>query len=477
MLKSSEPRRQRKEPPTGAKDRHEKTARIGGNGLSNKTTDIGTQRIDREAACQEQATGTPKKPLMGKKKYHNLYGQLLERPRLRAAFGRVKLKRGAPGSDGVIIEEFEKKLEENLTELIGELRRKEYRPRPIRRVEIPKRNGGKRKLGIPSVRDRVVQDCLRDILEKVFEPTFSEHSHGFRPKRGCFTALRDLFLQIREGGVNIVDVDIEKCFDTIPHEPLIDAVAEEVADGSILQLIRIILTAPIDEGYRYVKRKEGLGVPNEGTAQGSPVSPLLANIYLAQLDRELEAKGISFSRYADDIRATTRRGREVRQIKGVIGEKLKAMGLTMSPTKTKLTTAERGVNYLGYRLSLFRKKTYAVIPRDRVNAFKERVKTLTRRNSHLSPADRVKALGSYVTGWGEYFKRAQQPQLFYNLDRWIYRRVIAMYAGRWRTWLFVKYPIWQFRELGLGSLYRMHKEYFNGPWVPKTKRATSSCSA
>ena len=149
----------------------------------------------------------------------------------------------------------------------------------------------------------------------------------------------------------------------------------------------------------------------------------------------------------------------------------------MSPTKTKLTTAERGVNYLGYRLSLFRKKTYAVIPRDRVNAFKERVKTLTRRNSHLSPADRVKALGGYVTGWGEYFKRAQQPKLFYNLDRWIYRRVIAMYAGRWRTWLFVKYPIGQFRELGLEGLYRMHKEYFNGPWVPKTKRATSSCSA
>ena len=167
--------------------------------MSNKTTDIGTQRIDREAACQEQATGTPKKPLMGKKKYHNLYGQLLERPRLRAAFGRVKLKRGAPGSDGVIIEEFEKKLEENLTELIGELRRKEYRPRPIRRVEIPKRNGGKRKLGIPSVRDRVVQDCLRDILEKVFEPFFSRKKKG----TGLVLAIVHQIIESHKGDIRV----------------------------------------------------------------------------------------------------------------------------------------------------------------------------------------------------------------------------------------------------------------------------------
>ena len=148
-----------------------------------------------------------------KKKFHNLYGQLLERPRLRSAFQRVKANGGAPGSDGITIEAFEADLEDQITQLISELRQKVYHPQPIRRVEIPKRNGGKRPLGIPSVRDRVVQENLRDILEKIFDKTFSEHSHGFRLNRSQFTALRDLWMQIQKGGVLIVDVDVEKCFD------------------------------------------------------------------------------------------------------------------------------------------------------------------------------------------------------------------------------------------------------------------------
>lgn len=407
---------------------------------------------------------------MGKKKYHSLYGQLLERPRLRSAFERVKKNGGAPGSDGVTIEAFAADLENNLTELIGELKKKEYRPKPIRRVEIEKRGGGKRKLGIPAIRDRVAQENLRDILDKIFDGTFSEHSHGFRPNRGCFTALRDFLLQVRSGGMCIVDVDIEKCFDSIPHEPLIDAVAEEVADGSVLNLLRIFLTAPIRDGFRLVR-------PQAGTPQGSPVSPLLANVYLALLDKQLEAEGVKYCRYADDIRATAKNMGEARKIKDLIDKSLKAMGLKMSPNKTKLAYIDQGVNFLGYRLSRFKGKLYAVIPRDRVNEFRERVKELTRRNSHLKKQERADVLSKYVRGWGEYYKRAQQPKLFYNLDRWIYRRVIAMYAGRWRSWLFVKYPIRYFRELGLPSLFRMHMEHKQGPWVPKGKRATSPCSA
>lgn len=446
--------------------------------MSNLTDIKGSNGKTGGLCDEESAKVSLKKPPGGEKKYHSLYGQLTERPRLRAAFERVKANRGAPGSDGVTITEFEENLEIHLTEIISELRAKIYQPKPIRRVEIPKRDGGKRKLGIPSVRDRVVQDNLRDILEKIFESTFSEHSHGFRPDRGCFTALRDLFMQVRSGGVFIVDVDIEKCFDTIPHEPLIDAIAEKVADGSLLKLIRTILTTPIEEGYRYAKRKAGLEIPEEGTAQGSPVSPLLSNIYLAQLDRELDKEGISFSRYADDIRGTAKTSRECRAVKEKIGNGLMALGLRMNPKKTKLTTAERGVNYLGYRLSRFKGKVYAMAPRDRVNQFKEKVRRLTRRGSHLTKEARIKALGNYVSGWGEYFKRAQQPKLFYHLDGWIYRRVIAMYAGKWRTWLFKKYPIQYFREEhDLPSLHGMHREYFSKPRVPKRKRATTLCSA
>jgi group II intron reverse transcriptase/maturase len=405
-----------------------------------------------------------------KMKFHNLYGQLLERPRLRTAFARVKANGGAPGSDGITLEEFEADLEENLTEIIGELRRKEYHPKPIRRVEIPKRTGGKRQLGIPSVRDRVIQENLRDILERIFEPTFSEQNHGFRPGKGCFTALRDLFIQIRNGGVYIVDVDIEKCFDAIPHEPLIDAIAEEVADGSVLNLIRIILNAPVRDGYRLVK-------PKAGTPQGSPASPLLANIYLAKLDRQLEAAGVKYCRYADDVRATTKSMAEAREIKERIGKGLKAIGLKMSPSKTKLSCIEQGVNFLGYRLMPFKRKLYAVVPRDRVNSFRKRVREITKRNSHLKPQERVTILSEYIRGWGEYYKRSQQPKLFYKLDRWIYRRVIAMYAGRWRSWLFIKYPLRYLRGKGLPSLYRLHKEHINGPWMPKKKRATSPWSA
>jgi len=268
----------------------------------------------------------------------------------------------------------------------------------------------------------------------------------------------------------IVDVDIEKFFDSIPHEPLIDAVAEEVADGSVLNLLRIFLTAPIRDGFRLVR-------PQAGTPQGSPVSPLLANVYLALLDKQLEAEGVKYCRYADDIRATAKNMGEARKIKDLIDRSLKAMGLKMSPNKTKLAYIDQGVNFLGYRLSRFKGKLYAVIPRDRVNEFRERVKELTRRNSHLKKQERADVLSKYVRGWGEYYKRAQQPKLFYNLDRWIYRRVIAMYAGRWRSWLFVKYPVRYFRELGLPSLFRMHMEHKQGPWVPKGRRATSSCSA
>ncbi len=407
---------------------------------------------------------------MGKLKHHNLYGQLLEDRRLKAAFANVRANGGSAGSDGVTVEDFAKDVEGNIRELIVDLRNKTYRPMPIRRVEIPKPSGGVRKLGIPAVRDRVVQECLRMILDKIFDGTFSEHSHGFRPERGCMTALRDLFVQVRQGGVFIVDLDIEKCFDAIPHEPLIDAIAEEVADGSVLKLIGMILTAPIRDGYRLVRNISG-------TPQGSPMSPLLANIYLAKLDKRLARDGIEFVRYADDVRATTKKSGEVMKIKNKIGETLESMGLKMSPTKTRLVSLSQGVNFLGYRLVGFKGKPYAVLPRDRAKLFKEKVRRLTRRNSHLSKEDRVTALGRYVGGWGEYFKRAQQPDLFRELDLWIYRRLIAMYAGRWRSWLCRKYGIWYFREAGVPSLFRMHQEAKSGkPWTPKV-RAMSSCSA
>ena len=216
-----------------------------------------------------------------RRKFHSLMGQVLELRRLRAAYEAVRVNHGAAGVDGVSVEEFGERLEENLLELTSELRQRTYRPLPVRRVLIPKPDGGQRALGIPAVRDRVVQQAVVGVLEPIFEKEFSSHSHGFRPQRSCFTALRELYGQVRAGHLYIVDVDIEKFFDTIAHEPLIDAVAEKVADGSVLRLIRLFVQALIQDGYKFVR-------PKAGTPQGGVISPLLANIYLGKLDRALE---------------------------------------------------------------------------------------------------------------------------------------------------------------------------------------------
>src|SRR5207245_2653542 len=187
-------------------------------------------------------------------------GQVLDLRRLRAAYEAVRSNRGAPGVDGVTVEACGEQLEANLAVLVVELRAKTYRRQPVRRVLIPKPDGNQRPLGIPAVRDRVVQQAVLQVLEPIFEAEFSPHSHGFRPGRGTVTALRELYVQVRDGHVHIVDVDVEKCFDEIPHEPLIDAVAERVADGSVLRLIRLFLGALIQDGCRLVRRNGHLNV-------------------------------------------------------------------------------------------------------------------------------------------------------------------------------------------------------------------------
>src|SRR5437773_2474405 len=261
----------------------------------------------REGQQRGAARGSPDEK---RGKFHSLMGRVLDLRRLRAAYEAVRSNRGEPGVDGVTVEAFGEQLEANLAALVVELRAKTYRPQPVRRVLIPKPDGGQRPLGIPAVRDRVVQQAVLQVLEPIFEAQFSPHSHGFRPGRSTFSALRELYSQVRGGHVHIVDVDIEKFFDEIPHEPLLDAVAERVADGSVLWLVRLFLEALIQDGYKLVR-------PRAGTPQGGVVSPLLANVYLARLER-----------FREEVRRLTRRtaGKSLRAVVSRLDRYLRGWG-------------------------------------------------------------------------------------------------------------------------------------------------------
>jgi len=405
-------------------------------------------------ARAEQPNGpTPSSLQVKRRKHHSLMGQVRDPRRLRAAYEAVRKNHGAPGVDGVTVEAFGENLEANLETLAAELRARTYRPQSVRRVWIDKPAGGQRPLGIPTVRDRVVQQAVLQVLEPIFEAEFSPHSHGFRPGRSTVTALRELYVQVRDGHVHIVDVDVEKCFDEIPHEPLIDAVAERVADGSVLRLIRRFLEALVQDGWRLVR-------PTAGTPQGGVLSPLLANIYLAKLDRALDAAGVGYVRYADDVRLVSRTAAGARKALTRTAEVLNQLGLRLSERKTKLVTLVEGVDFLGYRLVRRNGHLNVWISPKALERFREEVRRLTRRTVGRSLHEVVRRLDRYVRGWGEYFKRAQLSGVFYKHDRWILRRLRAYKAKRWRNGLWRRYSDKYFWfQLGLARLYGLRRQF------------------
>jgi group II intron reverse transcriptase/maturase len=255
---------------------------------------------------------------------------------LRNASAAVRANRGEPGVDGVTVDAFGDTLEAHRATLLTARRAKPDRPRPGRRVWSPTPEGRPRPLGIPAVRDRVVQQAVLQVLEPIFEAACSPHRHGFRPARGPVTALRDLDEQVRDGPIDCVDVDIEPCFDDIPHEPLIDAVADRVADRSVRRLVRLFLATWIQDGAR-------LGRPRAGTPQDGVISPLLANGSLAKLDRVVEAEGVRGVREADDRRLCRRHPRDAQRALGRPTAVVAALGRRRKQRKTKRVTIPQGV--------------------------------------------------------------------------------------------------------------------------------------
>ncbi len=358
-----------------------------------------------------------------KRTYYSLYSRLLDRRALARAFEKVRRAKGAPGIDGQIIADFEADLLGELTRLVSELRTKSYRPSAVRRVSIPKPGGGQRHLGMPTVRDRVVQQTLLDILQPIFDPDFHPSSYGYRPGRSCQQAVAKATMFIRRYGLkHVVDMDLSKCFDRLDHGLILSSIRRRVTDGSILALVEMFLTSGV--------MNEGVWEATEmGSPQGGVVSPLIANIYLDAFDQEMMRRGYRIVRYADDILILCRSKRSAEHAMSVAVEILEGdLKLTVNHDKTHLTTAREGVKFLGVVIG----SVHTRIADEKVSAFKAMVKAITRKNSPVNLEKVIADLNPVLRGWANYFRMANCKSLYRELAGWIRRRLRAKQLALWK---------------------------------------------
>lgn len=350
-------------------------------------------------------------------RWYSLIDKVYAPATLAAAWARVRANRGAAGVDGVSIERFEAHSEKYLSELSTELRERTYRPQPVRRVEIPKDDGRTRPLGIPAVKDRVAQMAVKLVIEPIFEATFRPESYGFRPGRGCRDALREVDRLLKEGFTFVVDADLQSYFDTIPHEPLMKRVEEQISDGRLLALLHSWLKQDIMAGLER-------WTPTGGTPQGAVISPLLANIYLAPLDAQMAADGYRMVRYADDFVVLCRSQEEAEAALASIQEWVAQNGLRLHPDKTHVVDCRRsaqGFEFLGYRFA--RGKRY--VRKKSLTRLKGKIREKTRRTRGQSLARIIDDLNPMLRGWFGYFKHAS-PNTFRKLDKLVRRRLRAI---------------------------------------------------
>jgi RNA-directed DNA polymerase len=339
---------------------------------------------------------------------------------LWASYAKVAANGGAAGVDHVTIEDFTKRLTGNLEKLAGQLQDGTYRPQAVRRVNIPKPGTNEtRPLGIPTVRDRVVQGALRHVLEPIFERVYAEHSYGFRPERGCKDALRRVDQLLKQGFRYVVDVDLKSYFDSIPHDKLLDEVRKHVADGRVLELIEAFLKAEILDGLRH-------WTPESGAPQGAVLSPLLSNLYLNELDHQMAQAGYEMTRYADDLVIQCRTPEEAAAALAMVQAWTRERGLRLHPTKTKIVDAQSEVfEFLGYRFIKHRR-----FPRKKSLAkFKDTIRAKTRRTEGRSLCMIIADLNRTLRGWFEYFKHSHRTT-FPALDGWLRMRLRSILRKR-----------------------------------------------
>ena len=382
------------------------------------------------------------------------------------AWEKVKANRGSGGVDGQTLQAFEEQLDPQLDRLQSELTEETYKPQPVRQVPIPKagKPGEFRTLGVPTIYDRVCQQALLNRLEPIFEPVFDEANFGYRRGRSTKDAMRKVWKEIQSGREWIVDADLKDFFGSVDHEKLLTLVAQRIADGRVLRLIRAMLKAGSYGKGRLFPSKRG-------TPQGSVVSPLLSNILLTPFDQEMRSKGFQLTRFADDWVITCHSEAEAHAAIAAALRILKELGVELHPQKTRVVHVQHGFEFLGYkikrgkRLKLSSDKIrstarsgalYAFPCEKSINRFMDQVRALTRRRVPLKTKELIEGLNPILRGWGNYYKKAHVRKLFNRLNRWIVRRIWSHRFKRWRNFGWRLLPDRRlYRDYGLVNLIQL----------------------
>jgi RNA-directed DNA polymerase len=416
--------------------------------------DTGAMGEARSAAVQETEVRAAGACLEHPAAIGPLMETVVERENLKKALAQVKRNKGAPGTDGMKVDDLVAYLKQHWPTIREQLLEGTYKPQPVRRVEIPKVSGGKRPLGIPTVLDRLIQQAVMQVLQADWDGTFSEASFGFRPKRSAHQAVQRAQEYIASGHGVVVDIDLEKFFDRVNHDILMGLVAKRVSDKRILKLIRGFLTAGM--------LADGLVSPTEeGTPQGGPLSPLLSNLMLDVLDKELEKRGHCFVRYADDCNIYVRSQRAGERVLASV-DRLLAKRLKLKVNKAKSAVAKPRVRkFLGFSFTGGTEPKRRIAPQA-IDRFKAKVRELTRRTGGQSLSQVVKELSCYLVGWRGYFGFCETPSVLRKLNEWIRRRLRVL---AWKQWKGGRTRFAELRRRGVGrELAAQSAGSPHGPW-------------
>lgn len=367
-----------------------------------------------------------------------LLEEILSRDNMKLAYKKVKANRGASGIDGITIEEIDDYLKENWVNIRDKIRERKYKPKPVRRVEIPKPDGGMRNLGVPTVVDRIIEQAIVQRLTPIVEPHFSEYSYGFRPNRRAQQAILKLLEYFNDGYTYVVDIDLEKFFDNVPQDKLMTLVGKLIQDPDTESLIRKYLNAGVMVRGRYEET-------NKGTPQGGNLSPLLSNIMLNELDKELEARGLHFVRYADDCVIAVGSSAAANRVMHTITKWIeKKLGLKVNATKTKVTTPSK-LKYLGFGFWKDAEGWKARPHKDSIKRFERKLKQLTKRSWSVSMDYRIEKLNQAIRGWINYFRMGSMKTVLTRIDEHLRTRMRIVI---WKQWKKSPKRYWGLRRLG-----------------------------